>query len=82
MNTRRRSKDSNNNCANVDTVIINTTTILDGSIVSLGDFAWLRHNQCLDTPVIIQTIPAGKSIEFTPLDNTEFSKMLFYRCQS
>lgn len=52
------SVDSNNNVpSSSDGAPIELS---DGTKIAIGDNAWIRHNQCLDTPVIVQKIEDGK----------------------
>lgn len=50
------SVDSNNNVLSSSDRAPIELSLSDGKKIAIGDNAWIRHNQCLDTPVIVQNI--------------------------
>lgn len=59
----QRISDANNSVATNVSNLSNGTQLLDGSTVCVGDLVWIRHIQCMDTPVIIQYISTGNSFD-------------------
>lgn len=39
----------------------NSACLSDGTKATIGDIVWIKHNKCLDTPVIVENILKGKS---------------------
>lgn len=56
LSLRRRTIDIDNN--NNDEPKIQVE-LADGTNVSVGDFVWIQHNECIDTPTIIHRISTG-----------------------
>lgn len=72
---RRRSNDSNNNDENCINIGASQLNSLHKSYI--GDIVWIRHNNCLDTPAIIENISNG--IFYLNFFFLIFEK-LFFKC--
>lgn len=74
MKRRSNKVDSNNNIVNCIVDLSQT----NGSTIAIGGIVWIKHNQCLDTPVIVQNILIGKKNEMVrPIFINQFEN--YYR---